>query len=89
MNQALNLLKEQKMESTELRNQLEQALKESKQSIIEIQKLREELKIASNSIEEGRKLFKEFEKEEKAKRKRLLIERNLALILALSLAISK
>ena len=77
-----------------------QSLAASREKLVKLQTRLEELNIelkttkadlnqAMDSLDEGRKLFKEFEKEEQSKRKKIILQRNSVLILALALAFFK
>ena len=55
----------------------------------ELKTTKADLEQAMISLDEGKKLFKEFEKEEQSKRKKIILQRNSALILALALAFFK
>ena len=82
--EALKLQEMQKEELKGLKLQLETALKELRESREALQRLREDLKKASDSIEEVNQLFDNYEKEAQATQSRLKRQRNLYLLLLIS-----
>ena len=87
--EALKLQEMQKEELKGLKLQLESALKELRESREALQRLREDLKKASNSIEEVNQLFNKYEAEAQATQSRLKRQRNLYLLLLIGVGVFK
>ena len=87
--EALKLQEMQKEELKGLKLQLESALKELRESREALQRLREDLKKASDSIEEVNQLFDNYEKEAQATQSRLKRQRNLYLLLLIGVGVFK
>ena len=87
--EALKLQEMQKEELKGLKLQLESALKELRESREALQRLREELKKASSSIEQVNQLFDEYEAEARATQSRLKRQRNLYLLLLIGVGVFK
>ena len=87
--EALKLQEMQKEELKGLKLQLETALKELRESREALQRLREDLKKASNSIEEVNQLFNKYEAEARATQSRLKRQRNLYLLLLIGVGVFK
>ena len=87
--EALKLQEMQKEELRGLKLQLESALKELRESREALQRLREDLKKASNSIEEVNQLFNKYESEARATQSRLKRQRNLYLLLLIGVGVFK
>ena len=87
--EALKLQEMQKEELKGLKLQLESALKELRESREALQRLREDLKKASNSIEEVNQLFNKYEAEARATQSRLKRQRNLYLLLLIGVGVFK
>ena len=87
--EALKLQEMQKEELKGLKLQLESALKELRESREALQRLREDLKKASNSIEEVNQLFNKYEAEARATQSRLKRQRNLYLLLLIWVGVFK
>ena len=87
--EALKLQEMQKEELRGLKLQLESALKELRESREALQRLREDLKKASNSIEEVNQLFNKYEAEARATQSRLKRQRNLYLLLLIGVGVFK
>ena len=87
--EALKLQEMQKEELKGLKLQLESALKELRESREALQRLREELKKASSSIDEVNQLFNKYEAEARATQSRLKRQRNLYLLLLIGVGIFK
>lgn len=87
--EALKLQEMQKEELKGLKLQLESALKELRESREALQRLREELKKASSSIDEVNQLFNKYEAEAQATQSRLKRQRNLYLLLLIGVGIFK
>ena len=88
----IEALKLQEMQNEELKGlklQLESALKELRESREALQRLREDLKKASNSIEEVNQLFNKYEAEARATQSRLKRQRNLYLLLLIGVGVFK
>ena len=87
--EALKLQEMQKEELKGLKLQLESALKELRESREALQRLREELKKASSSIDEVNQLFNKYEAEARATQSRLKRQRNLYLLLLIGVGVFK
>ena len=87
--EALKLQEMQKEELKGLKLQLESALKELRESREALQRLREDLKKASDSIEEVNQLFNKYEAEARATQSRLKRQRNLYLLLLIGVGVFK
>ena len=87
--EALKLQEMQKEELKGLKLQLESALKELRESREALQRLKEDLKKASNSIEEVNQLFNKYEAEARATQSRLKRQRNLYLLLLIGVGVFK
>ena len=87
--EALKLQEMQREELKGLKLQLESALKELRESREALQRLREDLKKASNSIEEVNQLFNKYEAEARATQSRLKRQRNLYLLLLIGVGVFK
>ena len=87
--EALKLQEMQKEELKGLKLQLETALKELRESREALQRLREDLKKASDSIEEVNQLFNKYEAEARATQSRLKRQRNLYLLLLIGVGVFK
>lgn len=87
--EALKLQEMQKEELKGLKLQLETALKELRESRETLQRLREDLKKASNSIDEVNQLFNKYEAEARATQSRLKRQRNLYLLLLIGVGVFK
>ena len=87
--EALKLQEMQKEELKELKLQLETALKDLRESREALQRLREELTKASNSIDEVNQLFNKYEAEARATQSRLKRQRNLYLLLLIGVGVFK
>lgn len=72
-----------KIDSTEAHSQLLIALEELNQSKIELKALKTDLIKSKTSLEKANQLFKEYEKEAKQTKSRLIRQRNLYVILGL------
>ena len=87
--EALKLQEMQKEELKGLKLQLETALKELRESRETLQRLREDLKKASSSIDEVNQLFNKYEAEARATQSRLKRQRNLYLLLLIGVGVFK